>query len=410
MSIDNNYEVRDVIHGFISFDEQEREIINHPVFQRLRRIKQLSLTSMVYPGANHTRFEHSIGVMQMATNIYHTIITNARDILKAELNLKDSGINKWLKTIRLAALLHDIGHAPFSHAGEENMPIMPGEDNHYDHEAYSISIIKNIFRELIEDHSINNNYGIKAEDVTALLGDNTVKVNASILLWKELISGQLDADRADYLLRDSLHTGVSYGMYDKNRLLNCMTVGKTETDALVLAIKEGGWHIAESLVIARYQMFLQVYFHKTRRIYDYHLSQATKCILTGYALKTPCYPTPECLDDYIKYDDWKMLNSVKEGEGGVHGEIILKRTHYKCIYETEIIPTPQDIEKIQDLEKLNYNKKYYIDNASTKWYKPDKDIWITGEKNIRLQPLSQKSSIIKSMVESPKIQRFYIER
>lgn len=310
--------IRDLVYGFISLDEQECAIIDHPVFQRLRRIKQLSLTDMVYPGANHTRFEHSIGVMQMATDMFDSIVEKKKDFLERELLLNENGIKIYRKIIRIAALLHDIGHTPFSHSGEDLMPLLPkthskyveGQQKRYEHEEYSIEIIKQVFKSIIEGHPVNDNYRITVEDVTALLGDTTVKLKASSLLWKELVSGQIDADRADYLLRDSMHLGVSYGIYDRNRLVSCMTIGKTETDAPVLAIDEKGWYIAESLVLARYQMFSQVYFHKVRRIYDYHIYRATKEILGKMDVKDACYPPPDRIQDYIKFDDWTIYSAL----------------------------------------------------------------------------------------------------
>jgi len=281
---DHIYEIRDVVYGFIQLDEQEWDIINHPVYQRLRRIKQLSLTDMAYPGAVHTRLEHSFGVMQMATDIYNSIISKkrARELLKEQYHLNEGGFDRYRKIIRLAALLHDIGHTPFSHTGEDLMPFKdPETKKRYEHEEYSISIIKQYFKSIIEEHPINANYRIEVEEVTALLGDPTrCAFQGILLLFKGIISGQLDADRADYLLRDSIHTGVNYGLYDRGRLINCIDIGQTQdTGDLVLSIQDGGWHIAESLVLARYQMFSQVYFHKTRRAYDHHVSYAVKEIL-----------------------------------------------------------------------------------------------------------------------------------
>jgi len=407
------------VHGFIYLDEQECAIIDHPVFQRLRRIKQLSLTDMVYPGASHTRFEHSLGVMQMATDMFDNIVAKNRKFLEEELSLFESGIQTYRKIIRLAALLHDIGHAPFSHSGEDLMPLVPkthhnyaeGEEKRYEHEEYSIAIIKTFFKKIIEDHPVNDNFRVKVEDVTALLGDKTVRLKATSLLWKELISGQLDADRADYLLRDSLHLGVNYGVYDKNRLISCMTIGTTETGAPVLAIEEGGWHIAESLVIARYQMFSQVYFHKVRRIYDYHIACATKEILKSFNLEDGCYPPPTDIEKYINFDDWTIHAALKKGLGGKHGNIVLNRKHYKCIYETELIPTAKDEERIKKLKKEYAGKEFYLDDkiSKTSWYRLDKDIFILN-KDRKIQPLSEKSKIVKSMVEKPRLQRFYVEQ
>ena len=112
------YEVRDPIHGFVSLNEWERDIINHPVFQRLRRIRQLSLTDMVYPGAMHTRFEHSLGVMHVATRMFDRICEKRSDFLKSELGFNDFGLDRDRVLVRLSCLLHDVGHAPFSHAAE----------------------------------------------------------------------------------------------------------------------------------------------------------------------------------------------------------------------------------------------------------------------------------------------------
>lgn len=410
------YEVRDVIYGFIKIDAQERDIINDPAFQRLRRIRQLSLTEMVYPGANHTRFEHSLGVMQMATDMYDCITEKSSNELKTHLEMDDAGINRWRKVIRLAALLHDVGHPPFSHSGEDLLPKKDaGTGKRYEHEEYSVSIIKQKFKDYIEQHPVNINYGITVGEVTALLGDQSVHgnaLNSFALLWKSLISGQLDADRADYLLRDSLHAGVSYGIYDRNRLTRCMVLGFTETDAPIIAVQDGGWHIAESLVIARYQMFSQLYFHKTRRIYDFHISKATKSVLQRMGREDGCYPLPQNIDDYLLFDDWTIWGALKQGLGDEHGQRVLNRKHYKCIYETGLIPSEFDREQMKALneEKSKEGLRLFWDKASTKWYKFDKDISISGETTNVLKPLSEYSDIVKSMLSIPQIERLYVER
>lgn len=409
--------IRDVVYGFVLLDEQECAIIDHPAFQRLRRIRQLSLTDMVYPGANHTRFEHSIGVMQMATDMFECIVNKNRNTLEERYSLNEAGIKRARKVLRLAALLHDIGHAPFSHSGEDLMPFLPHEhrryvkngNKRYEHEEYSVAIIKKIFKNLIEEHRINNNFHISVEDVTALLGDPSAKVDALSLLWKELISGQIDADRADYLLRDSIHLGVNYGLYDRNRLINCLTLGYSETDDLIIAIEEKSWHIAESLVLARYQMFSQVYFHKVRRIYDYHIKMAVKEILKYKRKGDGVYPTPDELEDYLAFDDWEIYSALKQQLGGEHGNIIIDRKHYKCIFQSQLIPTDDDERKIEELKEQYKDKQNYLDDkAETLWYKLDKDIIIYGDEHT--QPLSEKSAIVKAMSERTVQKRFYVAR
>lgn len=415
--------IRDIVYGFVTLDEQEQSIIDHPAFQRLRRIKQLSLTDMLYPGANHTRFEHSIGVMQMASDMFDSIVSKDENkrALEEQLAIDSTSIPIYKKIVRLAALLHDVGHAPFSHSGEEIMPLLPKDhvgqyeglsydpdkpEKRYKHEEYSITIIKKAFQPLIEKHP-----QISAEDVTALLGDASVKRKAATLLWKDLISGQLDADRADYLLRDSKHLGVSYGLYDRDRLVNSMTLAQNEeTQAPVIAIQEKGWHLAESLIIARYQMFSQVYFHRVRRIYDHHICCASKEALRQLGF-CGVYPEPSEIEieKYIELDDWKINSMLREGLAGRHGDIIMKRQHYKCVHA---IDNSEQVEQIQTLAS-EYQQRgidYYLDEIPSKeWYKISEDILI--EDGSTVQPLSKRSMIVNAMKAKPPLtMRLYAER
>jgi len=221
------FEIRDPIYGFIEFNEWERDIINHPVFQRLRRIRQLGLTSMIYPGAMHTRFEHSLGVMHLATKMFDNIIKKDKNkrLLEDELGYGEGGFERDKQLLRLAALLHDVGHAPFSHASEELFPSNPKNNKYFKHEDYTVAIIKGPLREAIEKHPINGNYRIRADEVSDLIMGNP-KILGKRVFWKVIISSQLDADRGDYLLRDSLHCGVKYGIYDVERLLVTLALGK----------------------------------------------------------------------------------------------------------------------------------------------------------------------------------------
>lgn len=416
--LDKEYKVRDPIYGFIKLDAQEMDIVNSKYYQRLRRIKQLSLTDMVYPGANHTRFEHSLGVVQMASDIFDNIIKRDANCKRLDLNRED--LMRTRKIIRLAALLHDIGHAPFSHAGEDSMPLLPkthirykdGKNLHYEHEDYSIAAVKFVFKDYIENHRRGEALGIKVDDVTGLLGDKTVRPTRTSLIWGGLISGQLDADRADYLLRDSLHLGVNYGNYDRNRLVNCITLGQSEEASdCFLAIEAGGWHIAESLVIARYQMFSQVYFHPVRRAFDYHVGNATKDVLKGLKYKDGLFPAPTSeknVKRYLDLDDWTMYGAFKVGKGGEHGKIILTRTPYKCKKEWDEELSPKDREYV--LQDLGQYKGFLDDKAVTGWYKLDKDISIYDERKNSSYPLSYKSKLVKVMPGLPKTTRLFISQ
>jgi len=218
------YEIRCPIYGFIQINDWEREIINHPCFQRLRRIRQLGWTDYVYPCAMHTRFEHSLGVMHIAAMLYERIAQNSREILKTTLGYNDDGLKRDRTLVRLTALLHDIGHAPFSHASEELFPLKSedADGKRYKHEDYSAQIVRQHFQDIITHHPLNRNYGFEAEHIARLLENSAEAGNA--LFWRSLVVGQMDADRMDYLLRDSLHAGVDYGKFDWRRLLNTVEV------------------------------------------------------------------------------------------------------------------------------------------------------------------------------------------
>src|SRR5262249_5542250 len=150
------FEVRCPIHGFIKLNELEWDIVNSSPFQRLRRIRQLGWTDYVYPGAMHTRFEHSLGVCHTATRIFETIAEKDGDGLQSEYSFTEAGIERQRQIIRLGALLHDLGHGPFSHAAEELLPAKSA-DERYSHEDYSSAIADQCLKDMIENHPLNKN-------------------------------------------------------------------------------------------------------------------------------------------------------------------------------------------------------------------------------------------------------------
>lgn len=247
------YEFRCPVHGFITVSDWERTIIDQPAFQRLRRIRQLAWTEYVYPGALHSRFEHSLGVMHTATLLFESIRSHSEAVLKSELSYDDTGLGRHRQLVRLAALLHDVGHAPFSHAAEELLPDQGNGKGKYSHEQYSAAIIRKQLRSAIEDHKANQNYDFRADDVAALVEGSAGAKQG--LFWRDLLDGQMDADRMDYLLRDSHHLGVQYGRFDLHRLINTIRAIPMGEGSPRLGITKGGLHAAEALVIARYFMF-----------------------------------------------------------------------------------------------------------------------------------------------------------
>jgi HD superfamily phosphohydrolase len=406
------YEVRDPIYGFITFNEWEKEIINTPVFQRLRRIRQLALTDMVYPGAMHTRFEHSLGVMHLASLMYDKIIEkeeNLKILKESPMQYEPTGIKRQRQIIRLAALFHDIGHGPFSHTSDEIFPINPMTDKPYKHEQYSGEVIENTLKKAIEENEYNkSNYNIKAEEISALLSGDTKAIGEKIF-WKILISSQLDADRCDYLLRDSYHTGVKYGVFDHSRLINTIALSKDpETDFPVIAINEGGWHIAEAIMIARYKVFIQILFHKTRRAYDYHLQEAMKAVLPDKLL-----PSPDDIDDFLALDDVVMWNMFCNNQSDFDCNSIISRNHIRVVYYTPEVPELADEEE-KDIAKEKLNNAgiwNHEDKAEAIWYNKeasDEKIWIISKRDNKIKPLNEYSSIVENMGEVKQI-RLYVK-
>ena len=217
----------DPIYGFIAIQsELILELINHPYFQRLRRISQMGLSSLVYPGAHHTRFEHAIGAMH--------IMQKAIVVLK---NKKINITKEEQEAMQIAILLHDIGHGPFSHATEK--VLIPGVC----HEEVSIRVIKMLNKEF------NG-----ALDLALQIFKNEYHRK----FMNQLVSGQVDVDRLDYLKRDSFYTGVTEGNINTDRILAMMNVFDEE-----LVFESKGVHSLEKFLLARRLMYWQVYLHKT---------------------------------------------------------------------------------------------------------------------------------------------------
>ena len=395
-------EFRCPVHGFIEVNDWERSVIDHPIFQRLRRIRQLGWTDYVYPGGTHTRFEHSLGVMHIATRMFNSIIQGSERVLQSHLDYNAAGTMRDRQLIRFAALLHDIGHAPFSHASEELLPSQPSTNKKYVHEDYSAEIIRHKLNDVIQNHPANENMGLTANEIASFI-DGTSR-NRRVLFWSELIDGQMDADRMDYLLRDSYHLGVQYGRYDLDRIITTSTaVGmrpeSSDQEECRLAVAKGGWHAAVGLILARYFMFTQVYFHKTRVAYDIHLKHALSFMLDGGE-----FPPAEGqqIDEFLKWDDWRVLGKLAENRGGEHGERLRDRCHFRQIWESPESPLPEAQEWLDRLREALGDIVVAEEQADRSWYKTgDPDILVATEDSDEVRPLSDYSPVIKQLREAP---------
>jgi HD superfamily phosphohydrolase len=291
-------EVRDPIHGLIKYDEKEEKLINSSVFQRLRGIKQLALANLVYPGAHHTRFEHCIGTMHLAGR------------MAKELNADE----KKIKILRLAGLLHDIGHGPFSHVSEqimdnclEDRTILKNYKAQNTHELMSILLIKKDkeIREILDPEEI--------EEIVRFLQQGRRSIE------KDIVSGPLDADKLDYLLRDSYFAGVKYGVFDLDKIVESLTPIKISTEETQLGIREEGIYAVEQLLLAKYLMNTQVYQHRIRRITDAMLIRGIEYAIKEIKEIRKLYTVQDTdvfLEKYVEYDDKTLIDNIlSNGKG-----------------------------------------------------------------------------------------------
>ena len=345
-----HHEVRDAVHVFIHFEDAERAVIDSRPFQRLREIHQLALSYLVYPGASHKRFEHSLGVMEVAGRIFDVVtrpdkVSDAvRDVIPEH---GGSEHQYWRSVLRMAALCHDTGHLPFSHGAEDEL--LPAG---WDHERLTREIIHSD-----EMAAVWESMRPKPESdnvVKLALGPRKVeklKLGLSFDAWQailaEIIVGDVfGADRIDYLLRDSLHTGVAYGRFDFHRLIETLRIipgapeggdGSADVDPQ-LGCERGGLESAEALMLARYFMFAQVYYHPTRMAYNEHL----KDFLSAWL---PDGVFPIDAEDHLSRTDSEVLTAIRDaaGEAGAPGHEaarrIVNREHFRIAYNRQ----PDDV-------------------------------------------------------------------
>jgi len=355
------HEIRDPIHGFVKILDDERKILNSEHLQRLRDITQLGMTYLLYPSATHKRFEHSLGVMELATRVFDVIIAPDNllpQVLTLLPELKNEDAKRyWRKVLRMAALCHDIGHLPFSHTGEKE--IFP---EGWNHERMTAELIQKRMAELFRELDMP----LRWKDVVKVaLGQKKIKEihpdwefsRWEIILSEIIVSDIFGVDRMDYLLRDSYHIGVAYGKFDHFRLIDTLRIlPNPETDEPELGIEIGGMHVAESLLLSRYFMYSQVYLHHIRRIYDIHL----KDFLKGYFKKetgNPYIPTEPT--EFLKYKDSLIFSEIYSSSD-TKAKRISRREHFKLIYERnaqDINLNPDAVEVLTDALKEEFGEE-----------------------------------------------------
>lgn len=290
-------EFRDPVHGFVKLTDAEILIINSRAFQRLRDIRQLAVAQYVYPGAVHTRFEHSIGCLHLSDRVLSLLWANEaradRPKFVDVFSIASGDMERCRAILRLASLLHDLGHPPFSHSGEYLLPFQPKAEGDTKQEAKRVShedMTAQLVRETEIADIIKRHYkhrGITVEDVIAVavnpLAADVDRTDNVLWLLNDILTWDFGTDRMDYLLRDSHHSGQPSGMFDHNKLLESLTLvtQRIEDDRSgFVGIEGNGWLVAEQMIVSRYLMYMSLYFHKTKRILEKHMERflRTWCI------------------------------------------------------------------------------------------------------------------------------------
>lgn len=387
--LDETKVLKDPVHSYIHIHyEVIWNCLDSKEFQRLRRIRQLGGDFQVYPTAEHSRFSHSLGVYEIVRRMVTEVKTLCAELTEYE-----------KVCVMLAGLLHDVGHGPFSHAFEH-------VTNH-SHEEYTAKII-------LGDTELNSILRVVSkklpEDIVSII-QHTHEND----ILNQIVSGQLDADRMDYLLRDSYFTATSYGQFDLERILRTMRVRKTSEGRKVIVVKHTGIHSVEDYIMARYQMYWQVYYHPVARSYEAVFIQLfnrlkdifkdNKDYFEDMKVLIPFLEKAEVSEEeYFRLDENSLLYccALIQDKDDVIAADLAKRLQNRKLFEY-VDYNEENLGQIQNMLRDNgYDEQYYlrIENIEASVYSPYKGRKILIEKlDGQIVALEKASTIVESITK-----------
>ena len=387
--LDETKVLKDPVHSYIHIHyEVIWNCLDSKEFQRLRRIRQLGGDFQVYPTAEHSRFSHSLGVYE----IVRRMVTEVKSLCVE--------LTEYEKVcVMLAGLLHDVGHGPFSHAFEHI--------TNHSHEEYTAKIILGN----TELNAILRNVSEKLpQDIVSII-QHTHEND----ILNQIVSGQLDADRMDYLLRDSYFTATSYGQFDLERILRTMRVRKTAEGRKVIVVKYTGIHSVEDYIMARYQMYWQVYYHPVARSYEAVFIQLFNRLKDIFKVDKDYFEDMKVLipfleksevsvDEYFKLDENSLLYCcalIQDKEDKIAADLA-KRLQNRRLFEY-VDYNEENLAQIKNmLKENNFDERYYlkIENIEASVYSPYKGRKILIEKlNGDIVALEKASTIVESITK-----------
>lgn len=408
--------IMDPVHGGIRFFEHEKAVINHPLFQRLRWIVQNDITSLVFPGASHTRFQHSLGAMHIAGRVWESIVGSylieAKKLSGSITEAQSGAIKYFGYCLRLAALLHDVGHFPFSHQIENSkkfkqllgtkniveqflagLPFnlfLGGNPKHLAHEHFSVwcayEILNTTKTETVDLHDVlclmettDIEPSKRFQDASALvlellvidrseLGTRSNAEMADVFkrFFQTIISGELDVDKMDYLLRDSFFSGCKYGVYNLDHLLSTIRIGFNFTKQekwVGLAVTEKGIAALEDFVYSRFQLYQELYSHKTVVGFKWLLGKALDEVLDekqAYSYAKDSLVDRNLFSYFTDTFLWEGLRAIASRQPKSASAQVLLRKQLSYISTKEGLADYRKEEEVRHLEKTGLGKVVYF--------------------------------------------------
>lgn len=404
--------IRDPIHGSVTISDEETRVIDSRTFQRLRHVRQLGFGDLAFPGATHTRHAHSLGAMHVASRLFDAI--TSRSELPAPTR------ERFRTAVRLAVLCHDIGHMPLSHASESIAPPraalrlpswMGGEDEgQASHEDFTAKLLidselSGLINEVYAPHGITPT--LVASLVTGQLPPGAIGFVEGGIDWapvlRAIVSGELDADRMDYLLRDSFYTGVNYGRYDLEWILQNLSAAERDGKA-VLALSKAAIFAFEDFLLSRYHMFLSVYFHHTSVSFDW--------MLRRYYEEAPGeFEIPADPEAFLACDDMTLHLTLRKSKNRWAQRIAQRRgfkrvaqfTERDDAYDVGVLSKALDEAGIEHftLESRGVLSKYFDEGTSP-------SLFVVDRSNGRLTEVSKYTSLYERFAGAVRLSRVYV--
>jgi HD superfamily phosphohydrolase len=402
--------IRDPIHGAIEITADERALVDSPQYQRLRNVKQLGFADLAFPGATHTRYAHGLGAMAVATKVFEVLWP------KLDLDLDDR--ERFRQTLRLAVLFHDLGHAPLSHATERIMPpvaqlrvpewVQEGkpQDRRADHEDYTLKLVldSGLAAEIRKRFSAR---GIEPAHIAALIcgkpppGPYPFRSRGRDLLpiLRQVVSGELDADRMDYLQRDSFFTGVNYGKFDADWIIQ--NLGAVEREGRVfLALQHRAVFAFEDFLLSRYHMFLSVYFHYTSVGYEVLLQRYCDTSSGEYAL-------PADADAYLQHDDVTLIAALRASKNPWALRVV-RRQGYRVLLENTPGDEGQDLVAMHArLTAAGVDAFHTVSRGVLSHYGKEAKLWVKSPRGE--VTIGEYTPLYERYAEAATLARLYVE-